>query len=570
MPLSRHEALDSSPVKGERFSSVDDSLVCLMRLVLACSALLIIIIDPSEPDRLVYVTYGALIFYVVYSAACYLLAARSAPLVHSRVLHWVDVCSYLLLVSLSSGTSSIFFFFFFYAVLVASFRWGFREGLLVTVVSAVLFTFIGYVSAPPGRSFELNRFLLRPVYLLALGYLMAYWGGAEIELKRRLELLKEVNTLSNPRFGMAQTVVTIMKRVRAFYDARAALLVLAGAADAGEFQLTRVECGARGETVESDAVPPELARQFLRLPETLAAVYNARRRFWQRTRETLYCAVETTTGERTTAGEEECASLAVVLDAESFITLALMHRGRSVGRLFLSGRRDSFDCSDVEFLQQLTEQVMPGLSNVRLLDQLASKAAEHERQKIARDLHDSVIQPYIGLQYKLAAIRNRLRSGAGDIGGDLEQLFDTTVSEITGLRRYVSELKEAATGRDHLLSALRRYTEQFQENYGIDVDVVCRGDLPITDRLAAELIQMVHEGLSNAWKHTEATRCVVKLDSLDNNLVLRIENDNAPSDVGHAPFRPRSLAERAESLGGRLSVERDGANRTAVRVQIPL
>jgi signal transduction histidine kinase len=542
-----------------------------MRLVLACSALVIIIIDPSEPDRLVYETHAALVLYVGYSLVVYVLAARSAPPSRSRLLHWVDVCWYLLLVSLSSGTSSIFFLFFFYAILVASFRWGFREGLLVTVFAALLFTVIGYASAPTEKSFELNRFLLRPVSLLALGYLMAYWGGAEIELKRRLELLKEVNTLSNPRFGIAQTVVTIMKRVRAFYDARAALLILAGATDAGAFQLTRVECGAQGEAVESDSVPAELARQFLRLPETLAAVYNARRRFWQQTRETLYCAVETTTGERTDAGREECVSLAVLLDAESFITLTLMHRGRSVGRLFLSGDRDCFDCSDVEFLQQLIEQVMPGLNNVRLLDQLASKAAEHERQKIARDLHDSVIQPYIGLQYKLAAIRNKLHAGASDIGGDLEQLFETTVSEITGLRRYVRELKDAATGREHLLSALRRYTEQFQENYGIDVDVICRSELPITDRLAAELIQMVHEGLRNAWKHTEATHCVVKLDALDNNLVLRIENDNAASDAEPpASFRPRSLAERAESLGGRLSVERDGANRTAVSVRIPL
>ncbi len=93
----------------------------------------------------------------------------------------------------------------------------------------------------------------------------------------------------------------------------------------------------------------------------------------------------------------------------------------------------------------------------------------------------------------------------------------------------------------------------------------------MTDRLAAELIQMVHEGLRNAWKHTEAGRCVVTLDASDGNLVLCLENDGSPAPPPAAgAFRPRSLTERAESLGGSLEVAQDGAGRTTVRVLIPL
>ena len=543
-----------------------------MRLILACSALVIIVIDPSEPDRLVLVTYSALCFYVGYSIVMYWLARRASPVVGSRVVHWIDVGWYLLLISLSSGTSSVFFFFFFYAVVVASFRWGFREGMLVTVAAAILFTVIGYVSAPAERNFELNRFLLRPIYLLVLGYLMAYWGGAEIDLKRRLALLKEVNTLSNPRFGVAQTIVSIMQRVRAFYDAKVGLLILNAAsssADGGGFQLIRVEETPEGEEVERDAVPAELAGQFLVLPERLAALYNAGRRL-RFARETVYLATDIVTGEQSAEGKEECARIASLLDAESFITLPVIYRGQTRGRFFLTKDCRGFDESDVGFLQQIVEHVMPVLSNVRLLDQLATKAAEHERQKIARDLHDSVIQPYIGLQYKLAAIRNKLSAGERDVSDDLNQLFDTTVSEITGLRHYVRELRDKATAADHLLAAIRRYTEQFQENYGISVEVICRSDLMITDRLAAELIQMVHEGLINAWKHTEATSCVVRLDASGNNLVLCIENNNAPQDAARTSFSPRSLTERAASLGGSISIEHKGASQTVICARIPL
>jgi signal transduction histidine kinase len=541
-----------------------------MRLILACSALAIIFIDPSEPDRLVSITYTALCCYVAYSGILYLLALRSKALRLRRASHWIDVACYTLLVSLSSGTSSIFFFFFFYAVLTASFRWGYQEGLLVTIVSTILFTAIGYASAPAGKSFEVNRFLLRPIYLLVLGYLMAYWGGAELELKRRLALLKEVNTLSNPRFGVAQTIISIMKRVRSFYAADAALLLLKAQGEAGEFQLIRVADSDGGEEVERETVPRELARRFLTLKETVAAYYNGRRSFILPS-QSGYFAKDVVSGERIVDGSDACETLRALFEAKSFVTLPLIYRGRHRGRFFLTTRYRTFDDSDIEFLQQVVEHVMPVLSNVRLLDQLASKAAENERQKIARDLHDSVIQPYIGLQYKLAAIRNKLRSrDGGDVTQDLEQLFETTVSEITGLRHYVRELRDSATAGEHLLAALRRYTEQFRENYGIEVEVICQPDLLITDRLAAELIQMVHEGLINAWKHTEATRCTVRLDSSDGNLVLCIENNNAHSVEAREPFKPRSLSERTASLGGHLSIEQSGAGHTIICVRIPL
>jgi hypothetical protein len=129
------------------------------------------------------------------------------------------------LITLSNGTSSIFFFFFFFSILIAAFRSGFNAGLRVTVVSALLFSIIGYATAPHGQEFELNRFLIRPIYLMMLGYMISYWGGKEIKLKRHLILLKDVNRLSNPRFGINRTLSEIMNRLRAFYGAESCVLI---------------------------------------------------------------------------------------------------------------------------------------------------------------------------------------------------------------------------------------------------------------------------------------------------------------------------------------------------------
>jgi hypothetical protein len=182
-----------------------------------------------------------------------------------------------------------------------------------------------------------------------------------------------------------------------------------------------------------------------------------------------------------------------------------------VGRLFLTGRRGTFEAADVEFLPQLVLQVAPMLDNIRLLERLASSAAEHERQRLARDIHDSVVQPYLGLQYRLAALRNKLASGAADVSGDVERLFESTAEEVNGLRGFVRGLKDADGRRDDLAAAVRRFAAQFGDDYDIDVRVEFDGRLNVNDRLAAEVIRFVHEGLSNVRKHTRATRATLRL-----------------------------------------------------------
>ncbi|HEX8187544.1 MAG TPA: histidine kinase [Pyrinomonadaceae bacterium] len=548
--------------------SVDSRLVCLMRLVLSFSALAVIYVDPSEPDRFVAATYAALALYFFYSAALYLLTSRRGAPPWEGVIPWVDIASYLVLVSLSSGTSSIFFFFFFFAILVASFRRGFRSGLSVVVASALLFTLVGYLSAPPEPHFEWNRFLLRPIYLLVLGYMMAYWGGSEIRLKRELNLLGEVSAVANPRFGLTHTLDSVMRRLRAFYDAESCLLVWAEKPAAGHYLLTSAR-GVEVRPAHVEQIPAELAGLLRSLPEDVSVVYNGRRtaRYFSRH---LRGAVPFTSGSSRGAGAE-VEALAARLEAKSFITVPAYFRKSIVGRLYLTGRRGAFSDPDVEFLEQLVRQVAPVLDNIRLLERLASNAAEQERQRLARDIHDSVIQPYLGLQYRLAAIRNKLAAGAADVSQDLERLFESTAAEINGLRGFVRGLKDSDGPQADLASAVRRFAAQFGEDYEIDVRVEVGGRLNVNERLAAEVIRFVHEGLSNVRKHTSATQVTLSLGCGERECSLRIENDGAAEgpEPPHA-FTPRSLTERAGELGGRVRVEQAGAGRTAVTVEIPL
>ena len=237
---TRQVEADAVTVAGD---AMDRRGVPLLRLILSAAALLIIYLDPSEPDRHVPFTYATLTLYTLYSAIVYAAASAHNRALPIRAAHWIDMGWHTLLVSLSSGTNSLFFFFYFFDILVASFRRGAAEGLRVTVVSAALFTSVGYAFSP-AEDFALNRFLLRPVYLLVLGYMIAYWGGLESRLKRRLALLKELTVLCNPRFGVHQTIASAIEKLRDFYQADACLLVIADAADREH----RLYQARRGET----------------------------------------------------------------------------------------------------------------------------------------------------------------------------------------------------------------------------------------------------------------------------------------------------------------------------------
>lgn len=541
--------------------SWDERMIALMRLILALSALLIVVLVPSEPDRHVGLTYATLCLYAVFSAVVYLLVLLRPASHPVRVLadwgHWLDVGWYTMLIALSSGTNSIFVVGYFFPVLVASFHSGFRSGIRVVICAVVLFVTVGYATAPTGEEFELRRFLIRPVFLAVLGYMIAYWGGSVTRLVGRLELLRDVTTLPSPRFGADQLVGRMMHRLRRLYDAESCALVVAE----GHSQATTLcrisrrdaEGAVRGETI-----PHELAALLLGTPRDRTTVY-ARPAVWK-----AWLA-----GTNDPGASAISEPLAATLDAASFIAVPFDFAGRLSGRLYLTfGERRRFHELDESFLRQALDQTLPLMDNIRLVGQLASRAAEEERHRIARDIHDSVIQPYIGLRIGLAALRQKLGAKKYDLT-DIQRLMEMTDMGIEDLRRQVSSMKAEGGSEGGLVPALQRFAAKFSETTGIDVEILAETPVHMDDRLAAEVFQMVAEGLSNVRRHTQAARVAVGLACRNEHLMLRIENDSAGS-VDTAPFTPRSIAERAAVLGGRTSVNRRADGGAVVSIEIPL
>jgi signal transduction histidine kinase len=553
-------------MEAQTIESLDERLVNLTRFVLALSALIIIYVDPSEPDRFVKITYTTLTLYTIYSATVYFLSRRRQSAFRAIPLYWIDVAWYVVLISLSSGTNSLFFFFFFFAILVASFRSGYRAGVNVTVVSATLFVAVGYFTTP--SPIEPNRFLLRPVCLASIGYLMAYWGGSETTHKRRLALLKDVSRSSNPRFGVDQTIGSIMGKLREFYDADACLVIntspVSNAHILRRVDRAHAELGNRVEPVGTEAT------QLLTWPSEWAVTWHSRsgKRWLRKTACSVY---DFSSGESVKDVDcETYASITDLIGSDSFITIPIYQRNTFRGRLYLTAKDRYFNYSDIDFLRQVMDHVMPMVDNIQLVDRLASQASEYERQRISRDIHDSAIQPYIGLKLGLEALRRNM-SHDDPVAGGLAELVERTDSVIRDLRTYVGGLQGPASAQriNVLTSAVERHAKQLGEFYGIAVDVKIATTANMTDRLAAEIFQIVREGLSNIKRHTHSAAARISMTSLNGDIVLDIENDYAAGE-NRSTFTPRSITERVIALGGRVSVKVSDGGCTIVSVVIPM
>ena len=553
---------------------LDLRLIAGMRVVLGTSALLVVLIEPIERPRWVIPIYIALACYSLYGLLVYHLSVRRNPVVANKVIPWLDLLWYVPLIAYTTHINSSFYYFFFFSIIVASFSWGMTDGLRLTLASASIYTIISVIFAG-SEPIRLNRLLLAPIGLLIFGYIISRWGGYHTELKNRLKLLKDVTVFSNPRFGIDRTIKAILESVRAFYAAEACVLVIPGkTGDLDSYLMYRVARGIYASRTAPPEIGREAASQFLSPSLDYAVIYRK-----NRSSQTRLFDVRTRQFSDTNLGGGD--KLAGMLDAKRYLSVPVYYRHQAVGRLYIVDGLQKLDTADMDFMLQLMDHVTPVMENIRLIDNLASDAAEQERRRIAHDIHDSVIQPYLGLQFGLSALDQKLEANQPGIRANVQELLELTNHELAELRRFVWGLRANEERADVLLPAIERYAERFSKVTGINVDVEAYGKVKVNDRLAAELFQIVAEGLSNIRRHAFCRDARVEISCKETSLLLQIKNSrpraggNADGERadGNEPvrsFRPHSIAERAASLGGDTQVFVDEKDYTVVSVGIPL
>ncbi|HEX2204682.1 MAG TPA: ATP-binding protein [Longimicrobium sp.] len=205
----------------------------------------------------------------------------------------------------------------------------------------------------------------------------------------------------------------------------------------------------------------------------------------------------------------------------------------------------------------------------------ALNAAEEERKRIARELHDETAQMLAALLIRIRVVRGARDPGAVD--ALLEDMRREVGQALEGIRRFARGLRPPALDELGLVPALESHLRQLEEIAGlrITLDAAPLGDaLPPEAELA--LYRIVQEALSNVVRHAHATRADVRIEAEDGRAVVTVEDDGHGFEPGRVMSREGGglglfgMNERAAYLGGRVEVTSAPGAGTRVRAEIPL
>jgi PAS domain S-box-containing protein len=200
-------------------------------------------------------------------------------------------------------------------------------------------------------------------------------------------------------------------------------------------------------------------------------------------------------------------------------------------------------------------------------------ALVEDRERIAKELHDGVIQGLFAVGMTLQATQARADDPT-TVRSKLDGAIDNIDAAIRDLRNYIFGLRPGTLADRQLEPALRELARELEERSGVVtvVDV----DPTMASRFAnssAQVIQIAREGLSNVARHAQATTCRLSLVRRGNEAVLEIDDDGR----GFDPQGPqvsgqglRNMRERAKAMGAALSVQSSPAEGTTIEIHLPL
>jgi signal transduction histidine kinase len=244
----------------------------------------------------------------------------------------------------------------------------------------------------------------------------------------------------------------------------------------------------------------------------------------------------------------------------------------SGGVLALANRRGQaiLDDTDLEVLGRIGRRAAVAIEYRRAHDELQRGAILDDRARIARDLHDGIIQSLFAASMVIKQLRE-LEQTPETMRLQLVRLERLVGSSIEDLRRYVRDLTPPALSNSDLGSLVRQLVRDFQGRTGIRCRVsLDPRALATVQGGAVDIVQIIRESLSNIARHASASTCAIKLRRDGERMMLEIRDDGRGLQRGHRRgFGLKNIVSRARFLGGEAAVTGEPGAGTVVRVTLP-
>ncbi len=258
----------------------------------------------------------------------------------------------------------------------------------------------------------------------------------------------------------------------------------------------------------------------------------------------------------------------------AYVAVPIIVRDEMRGALMVYYRQPrTFSSDEISLVTAFRDQAALALENTWLHEQIRQMAIADERDRIARDLHDSVTQALYGITLCTEASIRHLASGDNTAASQrLQQMQGLAKEALHEMRSLIYRLHSPFLAGRNLVEALQARIAAIEVQSDLRIDLQIAEDVQLSASIAEAICRIIQEALNNVLKHSHAHVVTVSLQCAERRLDVAIRDDGDGFDPRIQPrgFGLMHMAERAQALGGSFTVESTLGLGTTVRVALPL
>jgi PAS domain S-box-containing protein len=249
-------------------------------------------------------------------------------------------------------------------------------------------------------------------------------------------------------------------------------------------------------------------------------------------------------------------------------------RGKVTGFLSIRFREvREFQSSEIELARALAHQAMLAIQLVRLAQQSREAAVIAERNRLARDIHDTLAQGFTGIIVQLEAAEDAESRGLGaETMQHLSRASDLARESLQEARRSVQALRPQVLEHHQLPAAFESLFEKMTAGTAVRTELIVAGTpRRLVSEVEENLLRIVQEALANALRHASADHFVVRLayEAQDVRIELRDDGRGFDTTANHQGWGLRGMKERVETMGGRIAVKSAAEIGTSISIFVP-
>lgn len=223
--------------------------------------------------------------------------------------------------------------------------------------------------------------------------------------------------------------------------------------------------------------------------------------------------------------------------------------------------------------QQIVELRSLAQTNAQLAEEAEGLARVEERNRLARDLHDSVKQQLFGINLTLGSVPALFESQPDVARERLQQVISQTQSIHEEIDQIIKQLRPVSLQDQGLAKATVQLAEQWAQQVGVKADVTILEARPVPLQIEQEMYRILQEALQNIAKHAQASEVKINLLYQPDSLLLEVRDNGVGFDTTQVNFDHsfglQNMRHRCKALGGRFDIKTDGSG-TVLTVWLPI